>query len=285
MRFMDRVTDREYMVYHRSLTFLVVILFACTGYAFDHEYGNYGSVLGKHIREDRVDYSALQKDRTGIDQFVKEIGEVSGEEYQTWSRDQQLAFWINAYNGWFLQIVINHYPIQGGRLIGVLYPKNSVQRIPGIWENIKTKAAGRTVSLNDIEHKILRTIFREPRIHFAIVCASVGCPSIRPEPFLPARLESQLEDAARIFVNDPRKVKWDADRKKLEVSSIFDWFSDDFNSFANDDWRKLYSKKHAGIVAFLSKYLPQPASESLRTTGVKVEFLDYDWTLNDLKKK
>jgi hypothetical protein len=271
------------IIYHRFLI-LTFIIFCSSAYGFDHEYRKYGEVLKTYVKDGMVDYAALQKNRKGIDQFVKELGAVTKNKYETWSRDQQLAFWINTYNGWFLQIVIDHYPIRGGRLLGVLYPENSVQRIPGIWDDIKTNAAGRQVSLSDVEHKILRPLFKEPRIHFAIVCASIGCPVLRSEPFRVSSLQGQLEDAARDFVNNPTKVRWNANEKKLEMSKIFDWFSEDFASFADENWLNLYSKKQAGPVAFVTKYLPPAIAETLKKSKVKIDYRDYDWHLNERKK-
>lgn len=271
------------MIYHRFLL-LTFIIFCSSASAFDHEYRDYGEVLKANVKDGLVDYAALQNDRKGIDQFVRQLGAVTTNEYEDWSRDQQLAFWINAYNGWFLQIVIDRYPIRGGRLLGVLYPDNSVQRISGIWDNIKTRSAGREVSLNDIEHKILRPIFKEPRIHFAIVCASIGCPALRSEPFRASALQEQLETAARDFINNPAKVRWNSGQKKLELSKIFDWFSEDFASFADESWRTRYSKKQAGPVAFSSKYLSPEVAETLKKDAVKVVYLDYDWHLNERKK-
>ena len=261
--------------------FLILILLATRLYAFDHQYQEYADVLKGYVKNGRVDYASLQKNRTGIDNFVKQINSVKAEEYQSWSRDQQLTFWINSYNGWFLQIVIDRYPIRGSRLLGVLYPDNSVQRIAGIWDNIKTRAAGREVSLNDIEHKILRPIFQEPRIHFSIVCASLGCPLLSPEPFRADVLQSQLEDAAKAFINNPSKVRWNPDGNTLELSRIFDWFADDFQTAADEPWKKLYSKKNAGPVAFVSKYLPTDTAAALHKSAAKIEYFDYDWTLND----
>ena len=254
----------------RWACFLLVILLCSSAQAFDHTYQEYAKVLHEYVKDGRVNYAALQKNRTGIDRFVKDLNSVSATEYQSWPKEQQLAFWINAYNGWFLQIVIDRYPIRGRRLIGALYPENSVQRIVGIWDNIKTQAAGRTVSLNDIEHKIIRPIFKEPRIHFAIVCASVGCPALRSEPLLPQGLSEQLDDATRRFVNDPNKVRWNAKSKKLELSPIFDWFADDF-------------KNTGGAVAFVQRYASEHLAAVLKSQTVRVQYLDYDWSLNDVQ--
>ncbi len=265
--------------------FLVFAFLTVQVQGFDHEYRGYREVLTAYAKEGLVDYAGLQKNRSGIDQFVQEIGSVKDAEYRAWKSEQQLAFWINTYNAWFLQIVIDRYPIQSKRLFGVFYPENSVQRISGIWDGIKTRAADREVSLNDIEHKILRVVFKEPRIHFSIVCASIGCPLLRSEPFRPDQLGSQLEDAVRSFVNNPAKVRWNESVKILELSRIFDWFADDFDSASDETWRKNYSKHHAGPVAFAARYLPASVAAVLKNNRIKIEYLDYDWTLNEQKTR
>ena len=278
---MIRTTKTAMKRFINILRILILLLLSARLYAFDHQYQEYAGVLKTFVKDGRVDYATLKKNRAAIDNFIKQIGAVKGEEYQSWSHDQQLAYWINTYNGWFLQIVIDRYPLRGSKILGAFYPENSVQRIPGIWDNVRTLAAGRSVSLNDIEHKILRPIFQEPRIHFSIVCASLGCPLLRSEPFVPDVLQSQLDEAAKSFINNPSKVRFDSAKKTLQLSRIFDWFADDFQSAADESSKKLYSKKNAGPVAFVSKYLPADVAEALHKSAAKIEYFDYDWTLND----
>jgi len=263
-----------------SILYFILVLFCHSADSFDHSYVEYGKILTSFVNNGRVHYSALQKNRATLDEFIQQIRSVQGIEYQSWTREQQLAFWINTYNGWFLQIVIDRYPIRGSRLYGLSYPENSVQRIPGIWDNIKLKTAGREISLNDLEHKVLRPIFHEPRIHFAIVCASLGCPSLSSEPYQASSIESQLDKAAQDFVTDPSKVSWETSTKTLKISRIFDWFSDDFSIYADESLAKLYSKKQAGVVSFILRYL---AVDELRTKKVKIAYLEYDWALNDVR--
>jgi Protein of unknown function, DUF547 len=258
------------MIYHMFLL-VVFLLVSLPAYAFDHDYRKYGEVLQTYVKDGLVDYVQLQKNRTTIDSFVKELAGVRKEEYDTWTREKQLAFWINGYNGWFLKIVIDHYPIRGGKLLGIFYPENSVQRIPGVWDVVKTQMAGREVSLNTIEHRILRTIFKEPRIHFSIVCASLGCPVLRTEPFRANELESQLEAATRDFINNPSKVRWNQNTNRLEVSKIFDWFASDFRSAG-------------GVVSFIKRYASKELAEKI-TPDKKVAYLEYDWRLNERKAR
>lgn len=252
--------------------------------AFDHTYAGYSRVLAMFVRDGMVDYARLQKDRDGVDQFVLDLSKVSESEYDGWTRNQQLAYWINAYNGWFLKIVVDHYPIKRSGLIGLGFPPNSVQQINGIWDNIKVVFAGRMVSLNYIEHRVLRPIFQEPRIHFAIVCASVGCPVLRSEPFVPDKLEEQLDLATRNFILSPAKVRLEKDRRRISISKIFDWFHDDFAAFADEDWRQNYSESRAGSLSFISRYFSDSDAAFLKQNKVAVDFLDYDWSLNDIQK-
>jgi hypothetical protein len=207
---------------------------------------------------------------------------VTAEEVAAWNRNQELAYWINAYNGWFLQIVIDHYPIKKQLLKGMVYPDNSVQQIRGVWTDIKAKFAGREVSLDNIEHSIIRLEFREPRIHFAIVCASIGCPLLRNEAFRPGELDKQLDDASRDFVGNPAKVQVTQANKTIRISKIFDWFSDDFSQFQSDELKKHYSKKESGAIGFILQYL-NPADVEVVKSGTEIKYFDYDWSLNEQK--
>jgi hypothetical protein len=261
---------------------LIAFAISVCANAFDHNYVNYDSVLKKYVENGLVNYSKLKAERTTIDDFVNELKSVRSSEYDSWNNDQQLAFWINAYNGWFLQIVIDHYPIKKQILKGIVYPDNSVQQIRGIWTEIKSKFAGQEVSLDTIEHTILRPQFREPRIHFSIVCASIGCPVLRNEAFRASELEKQLDDAARNFVNNPSKVQIVPAEKMIRISSIFDWFASDFAKYSSDALKQHYSKKEAGPIGLILKYV-KPSDAKLITDGLKVKYLDYDWSLNEKK--
>jgi Protein of unknown function, DUF547 len=260
---------------------ILCVLLSSNAFAFEQEYGQYAAVLKEYVAAGRVNYAGLQKNRGRIDEVVKDFSSVKPEEYNNWSREQQVAYWINTYNGWFLQIVIDHYPIHETRLIGFMFPKNSVQRISGVWDKILLESPVGKVSLNDIEHKILRAQFKEPRIHFAIVCASVGCPKLRSQPYVAASLDRELDNAAAVFISDPSKVKLEPQVQKIELSSIFKWFARDFAGFAGDDWKHLYSLEKAGPLAFISRYLPPSDSAYLKQRSVDVGYLSYDWTLNE----
>jgi hypothetical protein len=180
-------------------------------------------------------------------------------------RSEKLAFWINAYNALTIQGILEFYPLKS--------VKDKVNRILGfnIWDDYPMTVNGEKYSLNDIEHKILRKM-GEPRIHFAIVCASVGCPKLRSGAYTGAKLNAQLDEQTRNFFAQPRNFRIDRDRDTVSLSSILDWFGEDFGG---SDRAKL---------SLASKYLSEEKDrEFLRLEKPKVKYLDYDWSLNEQK--
>lgn len=148
---------------------------------FDHDYATYAAVLRAHVVPPRVDYRALKANRARLDGVVAEFDSPAARGEPGWSREQRLAFWINAYNAFTVRAIVDHYPIQSGAL--TLQPRNSIRQIDGVWTTLKWRAAGRTVTLDDIEHRIVRPEFKDARIHFAVNCASIGCPPLAAEPY------------------------------------------------------------------------------------------------------
>jgi hypothetical protein len=180
------------------------------------------------------------------------------------SREERLAFWINAYNILAIQVVLDHYPIDGIREAGNL--------IRPVWKRNAGIVGGRNVSLGWIEHEVLRPL-GEPRIHAAIVCASVSCPALRREPFDATRLDAQLDDALRGLLADPDKgLRIDRDREELLLSRIFKWFSDDF-------------AEQGGVLAAVAQHGPAEVRDWLeQNPQPRIAYLDYDWGLNDLAR-
>ncbi|MBI2166943.1 MAG: DUF547 domain-containing protein [Candidatus Omnitrophica bacterium] len=238
-----------------------------TADAADFTFDAWRQVLEQHVTDGKVDYAAIKKSPAGLDQFVDKVQAVSARDYEAWDRDQKMAFWINAYNASAVKLVVDHYPLK--RRIGLkalAFPSESIQQIPHVWSRKVIEAAGRRLSLDDIENKILRRDFGDPRIHFALVCASLGCPVLRSEAYEAGRLGSQLEDQAEKFLSDPNKFRYEKKSDKIHLSPIFKWFKEDF-------------KQRGGVTAFIKNYLPKEIAGALsfRTT---VEWLDYDWRLN-----
>ncbi len=247
---------------------------------FDHRYTTYAEVLTRHVRVPRVDYAALRADRSRLDRAVAEFDSPAARDEPRWSREQRMAFWINAYNAFTLRAIVDHYPIKSGWL--TLHPRNSIRQIDGVWNKLKWQAAGRSVTLDDIEHKILRPTFKDARIHFAVNCASVSCPPLAAEPYRPDTLGAQLDAAARQFLATPEGLRVDGDT--LRVSSIFKWYGDDFiEKFAPVVPGSRDARERA-ILGAIVRNGPAGPAERARSGRAVIRYLDYDWSLNDLKR-
>ena len=201
------------------------------------------------------------------------------DEERGWTRDQRLAFWINAYNAFTLRAIVDHYPIRSPWL--TLQPRNSIRQIDGVWTKLTWRAAGRTLTLDDIEHKILRPEFKEPRVHFAINCASVGCPPLAADPYRPATLDAQLDAAARRYLASAQGLRIDGDT--LLVSKILEWYGEDFVARFAPDAAGTPDRLERAVRAVVERFGPPAAAELARKPATRIRFLDYDWSLNDVK--
>lgn len=241
----------------------------------------YDSVLARFVRDSRVDYAALAADRAQLDRYLDWLASVSASEFQGWSEAEQIAYLINAYNAYTIKTILRHYPIEGGGLLNrVLYPDNSIRQIDGAFDGIRHRVAGREMTLDDIEHEHLRKDYHEPRLHFALVCAAVSCPPLRRAAYRGERLDEQLDDQGRRFLNDPQHNRFDRERGRVQLSKILEWYGEDFRGYTPESG---YAGSEAtrGVLAFVSRYLPEPVAAFLERGEYRVEFLDYDWTLND----
>lgn len=165
-------------------------------------YEDYGRVLAAHVDErGSVDYERLKRDRAPLDRFMDRAARLDPGELAAWSRAEQVAFWVNVYNAFTLQVVLDHHPIRARGLRSLLYPNRSIRQIPGVWDRITRTVAGREVTLDGIEHDVLRTDFDEPRIHFALVCAARSCPWLRTEPYRGDQLDEQFADQVRRYLD------------------------------------------------------------------------------------
>jgi len=235
----------------------------------------YQSVLSKHVQVVRFDYQALKNEPDGLNNYLKWISHMKVDEF---SLAEELAFTINAYNAYTLKAVIDHYPISGKRKG---WPSNSIGQIPGVWKKWKIRMAEQEMTLDELEHRWIRSL-DEPRIHFAINCASIGCPPLRNEPFQASKLELQLEEQTREFLASNHGLRFTPVSQKLSLSKLFEWFSRDFEGEAKP-WSRKYGK-YAGVVGFVSKYLKPSLVHRLKNETIQVSFFDYDWGLNEVRK-
>jgi hypothetical protein len=248
------------------MLFKLIILLAAaatTAAGFDHSYAGFTEVLHRYVQDGQVDYAALRDGRAGLDSFLREAGAVKETGYKSWSREQQVAFLINVYNAGSLRLVLDHYPISSIKRIGGWF--SSPFRITFI------PLFGAKASLDDIEHGMLLP-FEEPRVHFALVCAARSCPPLRTEAYTAAKLNQQLEEQARLFLNDAAKNRVEPDTGTVYLSRIFKWFGDDFGV------------NEAAVLKSVSRYWPAATQRALAEKTFKVRYLDYDWRLNDRKR-
>lgn len=232
--------------------------------AFDPTYDLYAKVLLAFVDENgRVDYPSLKVNPQNLKLCLDQWAEVTESEFQTWTRDEQLAFFLNLYNAQTLARILEHYPLLSIRDIGHVFM--------GPWDQEVVRIFGDTKSLDYLEHVLIRKKYEEPRVHFALVCAAMGCPPLRREPYIAEKLDAQLEDQVRIFMATPQKNRMDVEKKTVYLSLIFKWFDKDFLKVSGD------------LLSFVEPYFSQNQAVDFKTGEYKIVFTDYDWTLNEKK--
>ncbi len=244
----------------------------------------YEEILSRYVRNGRVDYRGIKRDSTRLVSYLEALSDSSSVYYDTWSNDEQMAFWLNAYNAITIYVIVSNYPIEsGGWLSRVRFPKNSIRQIKDVWSTEYYELAGKPRSLDEIEHEILRREFGDPRVHFALVCASRGCPLLSSEAYAADSLNAQLERDAHRFINDRGKVYMDKKETTLYVSSIFKWYAEDFEHSSEADSLNEYNKGDWGFLEFIARYVDDESRDYIIANTPKVRYLDYDWSLNEPK--
>ncbi len=265
----------------KTLLILLATLFPLAAAAFDHEHRAWTELLKRHVvvidggKASQTSYAGFAKDQGALKAYLDSLSAVMEQEYAGWSREQKLAFLINAYNAFTVEKILTRYPnLKSIRDFGLF--------VGNPWKDRYFRLLGKPMHLDNIEHDTIRApgAFDEPRIHFAVNCASVGCPMLREEAFVAARLDAQLEEQTQRFLTDRSRNRYDAPSGKLKVSSIFDWYGKDFAR----GW-----KGYASLEQFLGKYADRLADDPARRQAIRegkvaVEFLDYDWSLNDVRR-
>jgi len=225
------------------------------------DYEIWNKVLNSYVNsEGRVNYDGLKDNRAGLDEFI--ISQIENADINNLSKNEQKAFWINAYNALTLRLIIDHYPLKFGGIRTINWGRP--------WD-MKMKVANRTLTLGQIEHEILRKWDpMDPRIHFAINCASISCPSILNTHFDSNKLDEQLDYAARIFVNDSQKNYLDRSTKTFHHSAILNWFEEDFLS------------NHPDKLSYIFEYLNENDQQFILVNKdiIKLKKIKYDWGLN-----
>ena len=252
---------------------------------FDHGHSAWTALLKKHVvlldggKASQVRYAGFQQDRGALKGYLESLSKVTPQEFDGWSSAQRMAFLINVYNAYTVEKILTRYP-----------------DIKSIWDFGKVfgnpfkdrffTLLGRASSLDQVEHETLRKpgAYDEPRVHFAVNCASIGCPMLREEAYVAERLDAQLEEQARRFLSDRSRNRFDAGSGRLEVSRIFDWFREDWTSGyrgLNDkappvQSREQYFARYAALLADRPEH-----RKLIEDQKAALQFLEYDWRLND----
>lgn len=250
---------------------------------FDFTYTAWGKELAKYVENGNVHYKRWKEDQGGLDHFLDQVAHLSPAEFSRLSPDDRKAFWLNVYNALTIKVVLEHYPISGN---DKQYPPNSFRQIRSCWESKKFNVMGLPTTLYDIEHERLRHDFRDPRIHFAVVCASRSCAKLSPEPFVGKILDERLDQCTRDFFADPHNLAVDPVSGMVGVNKIFSWFTLDFAAKAGFTHKQFPPPLDEEIIAsYVSFYVPieerNVIAGYLKNDQLKLDYLPYDWALND----
>lgn len=224
-----------------------------------------------HGTASQVDYAGMRKDHAQLDAYTHQLIAVTAAQFHSWNKNQQKAFLINAYNAFTVQLILTRWP-----------KLSSIKDLGGLfsspWKKDFFSLLGHKTHLDAIESRLRSKTYADPRVHFALNCASIGCPMLRPEAYTADKLDAQLDDQARRFLSDHSRNRYA--KGKLEVSKIFDWYAGDFSH----GWHGITSVKQ-----FLAAHAPdltadKVAQTRIRAQKVSVDYLDYNWHLNGLAK-
>ena len=289
--------DQIHKIHYSGLIFLLLgfLVFGCTTIQpvlkgqqpvappiFSNE--RFDRVLQQFVDERGfINYSALQQNLEDLEEYYYLISTYSPDSHPDLfpSEDHELAYWINAYNAAAMKTVMNYYPI-----VSVLDVKQ-----PGIFFFLSNKSGffffhrltfgGKSTSLYYLENQVIRKRFGDPRIHFAVNCASIGCPRLPRQSFSGETLDQQLDIETRFFLTEARNYKIDHDEKIIYLSSIFDWYEKDFTTWFSAE----YPDRESSLLSYIERYLTPEKAEELKAVAnsYTLRFIPYDWQLNDQK--
>lgn len=255
-----------------KLVLCVGLIFGTTALGFDHNHGVWSGVLGKYLNANGfVDYNRLRQDSKSpthpFKSYLKTLSAVPNKTFQGWNKAQKMSFLINAYNAFTVELILQNKGISSIKDIGSLLSKP--------WDKeFFSLLGGKIKSLDPIEHEFLRPVYKDYRIHAAVNCASVSCPVLRREAYVPSKLNAQLDQQMQVWLKDPSRTRFDLAKNTVYLSKIFDWYEDDFTK--------------AGVLNVVAKYAPANVKAALqdkikKKVEIEIEYLDYNWNLNDVK--
>jgi hypothetical protein len=239
---------------------------------------SFDQLLDLYVRNGDVYYRAIKSERARLDSYVAQLASVAVDKMP---RDEQLAFWLNAYDALVLRTVADHYPIQGR---AAEYPAKSIRQIPGAFDRLTHRVGGRTVTLDQIEQTILPG-FHDPRVYFALGRGAVGSGRLRSEAFTAARLEEQLADVAGECVTRAQCFSIDRGNGKVGASAIFSWHEKEFAAAYADKAPSTFASRspiERAVIAFVLPKLLNSEKEFIAKNTFQIVYSPFDWTLNDL---
>ncbi len=245
------------------LAFIALALFfpQATANAFDHSHGAYTELLSKYIIDGRVDYKSFLDSKDELVAYLDDLASVSEDEFETWTDNQKISFWINLYNAHTIRLILNSYPV--GNIRGLGIPLLGPWAISGI-----KVFEGKKISLDHIEHKTLRRKYKDPRYHFALVCAAKSCPPLRYEAYTPDRLDEQLNDQGRWFMSESKKNRLDTDKKVMYLSSIMSWYRGDF------------PRGNEAMIKYMWQFFDSKDTAGQNPEDYSIKHTSYDWSIN-----
>ena len=231
----------------------------------------------------RVNYNLLRRKRAKLFAIARDFENIHPAEPLSWSQNEKVAFWLNAYNIFTLKLVIDNYPIEPSPYLSLIYPENSIMQIPGAWTKKYFKVQGLEYTLREIEREILLQRFGDLRVCFALSYANLSSAFLRNEPYYPDKLDKQLDEHVKKYLSSPRGLRIDNEKKTVYLSSIFNRYKE---FFVNSKYAKIkkFRDQPTHIRAYLNfviNYIPPEKAKSLESKGYAVDFLRYDWQLNE----
>lgn len=253
----------------KLIAMLSILIFTQNLFSFDHSHALWSKVLKEYqTNKGLIQYKKLKKDSSTraeheFNRYLKDLSAVTFKEYEAYNKEQKMSFLINAYNAFTFKLIVDNYPVKSIKDLGSFFKKPWSIEFFSILD-------GKIKSLDPIEHEWLRPHFKDYRIHAAVNCASISCPPLRNEAFVPERLSKQLDHQMKQWIADPTRNKVNSKNKEWKVSKIFDWYEDDFENWGN------------GVETVINKYSSSPISKKA-LEEIDIDYMKYNWGLNEAK--
>jgi len=228
--------------------------------SFDHDHKDYNQLLKNNVKDGLANYKSIKEKPESLNSYLDTLEKVDEPTFNKWLEKERLSYLINLYNAATIKLIVDNYPVKSIKDIN--------KEGQGPWKLEVVNLFGKKISLDHLEHEIIRKNYNEPRVHFALVCAAVGCPKLPSQSFISSKLEEQLAERTRLFLSEKDKNFIDENQKTVYLSSIFDWFASDFN------------KTHGSVLGFVKEYLPSEEAKKINS-DYSLKFTEYDWNLNE----